>query len=83
MELIPALKYIPERWASWKEKLRDLRAREVAYSTRLLEGVRARLEGDGSAGEPCLMQTACERQEELNLSETTLRSACPSDHCPP
>ncbi|KAK7687148.1 hypothetical protein QCA50_009651 [Cerrena zonata] len=37
VDMIPILKYIPERWAPWKELCRDFRARQQKYFHRLQE----------------------------------------------
>ncbi|KAG9019271.1 hypothetical protein FRB90_004540 [Tulasnella sp. 427] len=82
LDLLPALKYIPESipwWvplpasvketirASWKEVCRDIRARHKVYYSKLLKPCQDRAK-EGLENRS-FMQSVCEKQEESGMSE--------------
>lgn len=67
LDLIPALKYIPERWAPWKTTLKDLRRSQREYYSGLMEETKHRMaRGDGNG---CFMQKILEQQEPFKLTD--------------
>lgn len=67
LDLIPVLKFVPERWAPWKTTLKDLRKRQRDYYFGLMDETKARMQrGEGNG---CFMQEILERQKELKLTD--------------
>ncbi|KAG8956747.1 hypothetical protein FRC04_000225 [Tulasnella sp. 424] len=67
LDLIPALKYVPERFAPWKTTLKDLRKAQREYYGGLMEETRQRMERGNGNG--CFMQKVLERQEDFKLDD--------------
>ena len=59
VDLIPIMKYIPERWASWKTEVKITRSLQRKLYFGLLEQVEARLQKGSSSG--CFMETVIEK----------------------
>lgn len=71
VDLIPSLAHIPERWAAWKTKLFGLESRQRIYYSKLLKDTQARME-KGVGGRADMLSIACEKQEELKLTEDAI-----------
>jgi hypothetical protein len=70
VDLIPILKKIPERFASWKAICSDVRNRQRKIYTRLLDQVERRMaRGEGNG---CFMETVSARAKEWNLDRENL-----------
>ncbi|KAG8899688.1 hypothetical protein FRC01_010414 [Tulasnella sp. 417] len=67
LDLIPALKHVPERFAAWKTTLKNLRSAQREYYGGLMEETKARMERGNGNG--CFMQKVIERQEEFKLTD--------------
>ncbi|KAF9647627.1 cytochrome P450 [Thelephora ganbajun] len=59
VDLIPIMKYIPERWASWKTEVKITRRLQRKLYFDLLEQVEARMQKGSSNG--CFMETVIEK----------------------
>jgi hypothetical protein len=69
VDIFPILKYVPERWASWKSVCRNLRYKQLSFYTSLLDECRHRLSGGHHIGVDSFMDTVVKRQEELGLPD--------------
>jgi hypothetical protein len=69
VDIFPILKYVPERWASWKSVCRNLRHKQLSFYTSLLDECRHRLSGGYHIGVDSFMDTVVKRQEELGLPD--------------
>lgn len=66
VDLIPILKYIPERWAPWKTTCREVKAMQHQLYFGLLDKAEMRLaRGEGNG---CLMEDVLQRLGELGMS---------------
>jgi hypothetical protein len=66
VDLIPILKYVPERWAPWKTICRKARELQRELYFGLLGEAEARLARGEETG--CFMENLIQRQEELGMS---------------
>jgi hypothetical protein len=71
VDLIPILKYVPERFARWKTQCRDVRIFERKVQDTLLQPVKDRLARDDGNG--CYMETVFSRAEEWKLDPELIR----------
>jgi hypothetical protein len=69
VDIFPILKYVPERWASWKSVCRNLRHKQLSFYTSLLDECRHRLTSGHRIGVDSFMDTVVKRQEELELPD--------------
>ncbi|KAG1854775.1 cytochrome P450 [Suillus tomentosus] len=67
VDLLPILKYVPERWAPWKRICREARTLQRRLYFGLLEEAETRLARGESTG--CFMEEVIQRQEELGMSK--------------
>ncbi|KAG9045811.1 hypothetical protein FS837_005601 [Tulasnella sp. UAMH 9824] len=67
LDLIPALKYVPERFAQWKTTLKNLRNAQREYYGGLMDETRQRMERGNGNG--CFMEKIMDRQEEFKLTD--------------
>ncbi|KAG1873184.1 cytochrome P450 [Suillus subluteus] len=67
VDLLPILKYVPERWAPWKGICREARTLQRRLYFGLLEEAEIRLARGESTG--CFMEEVIRRQEELGMSK--------------
>jgi hypothetical protein len=67
LDLLPALRHVPARWAPWKRIVRDLRARKMAFYGELLQQCRDRIAG--APGVDAFMDEVVRRQAELGLTD--------------
>ena len=65
VDLIPIMKYIPERWASWKTEVKITRSLQRKLYFGLLEQVETRLQKGSSNG--CFMEAVIEKGPEFGL----------------
>jgi len=66
VDLIPILKYVPERWAPWKVICRQARTLQRRLYFGLLEEVETRLARGDSTG--CFMEDVIQRRDESGMS---------------
>lgn len=66
MDLIPALKHVPEQWAPWKTLCKKVRALQRDLYFSLLSECETRIE-NGMRND-CFMEGVIDRQKELGLS---------------
>ncbi|KAG8898385.1 hypothetical protein FRC00_002875 [Tulasnella sp. 408] len=66
VDLIPALHYVPERWAKWKTLIRTQRERHGGFYDWLLGTVETRIEE--GRGNGCLIETLLSSKEELGIT---------------
>lgn len=66
IDLIPALRYVPERWAGWKRFCNQARERYRRFFGDLVDGCEARMH-DGK-GNGCFIETILEREHELGMT---------------
>ena len=71
IELLPFLKHVPERWASWKRVCTDIRTRQRKYYMGLLNRCRERIEKNKHNGS--YMEYLLEHGDEYNLDEREIR----------
>lgn len=66
VDLVPILRYVPERWAKWKTLCREVReaAGELHYG--LLDETEARMRA--GKGNGCFMEELLENQEQYGLT---------------
>ncbi|KAG8949193.1 hypothetical protein FRC04_008991 [Tulasnella sp. 424] len=76
VDLIPALHYIPERWAKWKTLIRVQRGRRWEFYNQLLRTVETRIK-EGRAND-CLMENLLNNQEELGITREMITCLGPS-----
>jgi hypothetical protein len=67
VDLLPILKYVPERWAPWKGICREARTLQRRLYFGLLEETEARLVRGESTG--CFMEEVIQRQKDLGMSK--------------
>jgi hypothetical protein len=65
VDLIPIMKYVPERWASWKTEVRVTRNLQRKLYFGLLEHVEAKIRNGSSNG--CFMETVIEKASGFGL----------------
>ncbi|KAG8901444.1 hypothetical protein FRB99_005302 [Tulasnella sp. 403] len=71
LDLLPILRYVPERWAPWKTACRSLRARHKEFYWKLLKPCQDR--AANGLETRSFMQSVCERMEEMGMTpEMTL-----------
>jgi hypothetical protein len=70
IDIFPILEWIPERWAQWKAKARDLKNAQEGVFRRMLMPVERRLE-EGTGNES-FMEEVYQRAEEWGLDEAAL-----------
>src|SRR5437868_4299243 len=65
VDLVPGLRYIPERWAPWKSECREVRRMQEKLYIGLLSHSEARLE----RGEECgsFVESLLQRKKDLQL----------------
>lgn len=66
IDLIPAFKYVPERWAKWKTFCNESRDRHRDYYDDLVGGCERRLQN--GKGNGWFIETLLERKEELEMT---------------
>ncbi|KAG1815836.1 cytochrome P450 [Suillus variegatus] len=66
VDLLPILKYVPERWAPWKRICREVRTLQRRLYFGLLEEAETRLARGESTG--CFMEEVIQHQEELEIT---------------
>jgi hypothetical protein len=70
LDLLPALRHVPARWAPWKRITRDLRARKMAFYGALLQQCRDRVaRANAGADADAFMDEVVRRQAELGLTD--------------
>jgi len=69
IDLVPILKYVPKRWASWKAGCKQVRTLQRRMYFGLLEEAETRLARGESTG--CFMEDVIQRREELGMSRET------------
>jgi cytochrome P450 len=67
MDIFPILKYLPERFASWKRECREVRAEKRAHLSRVIKPVEERLAKGEENGS--FMEVIYQRAKEWNLDE--------------
>lgn len=67
IDLLPVLRYIPERWAPWKTACAEVRKRQREVYFGLLSECQRRLAKGEENG--CYIEQVLMRQEEFGLSE--------------
>lgn len=67
LDLIPILKYIPERWAWWKTACRDIKARHRVYYGKLMKPCQDR--AVSGAESRCFIQSVLEKKQELGITD--------------
>ncbi|KAG8949194.1 hypothetical protein FRC04_008992 [Tulasnella sp. 424] len=66
IDLIPAFKYVPERWAKWKTFCNESKDRHRDYYSELVSGCESRIQS--GKGNGCFIETLLERKEELGMT---------------
>ena len=82
IEILPFLKYIPERWASWKSVCADIRTRQQKYYSDLLNRCRERIEKNKHNGS--FMEYLLEHGDEYNMDQKEIQCvvySVPSHWC--
>lgn len=70
VDLLPFLKYVPERWAPWKQACKHVRSLQRNLYFGLLDDCENRLrKGEGNG---CYMEEVIERQDALGLDHELL-----------
>ncbi|EIN06323.1 cytochrome P450 [Punctularia strigosozonata HHB-11173 SS5] len=69
VDIFPILKYVPERWASWKSFLRETGRLERAVYTSLLQECKDRVSDGRQTGLESFMDIIVKRQAELGLTD--------------
>ncbi|KAG9015639.1 hypothetical protein FRB90_004646 [Tulasnella sp. 427] len=72
IDLIPAFKYVPERWAKWKTFCNESRDRLRDYYAAVVSGCETRLQN--GKGNGCFIETLLERQKELEMTREMIAS---------
>ena len=67
VDVFPFLKYIPERWASWKGLCREVRSRQRKYYFSLLQSCHERIKSDKRNNS--FMEYLLENQKKYNFDE--------------
>ncbi|KAJ8690110.1 hypothetical protein PTI98_011569 [Pleurotus ostreatus] len=74
IDLIPALQYVPTRWAKWKQLSNQTKAIRNALFTELLEECEARLaSGRGLTG--CFIENVIENKVELDMDRDEIKAS--------
>ncbi|KDQ24173.1 hypothetical protein PLEOSDRAFT_1108627 [Pleurotus ostreatus PC15] len=74
IDLIPALQYVPTRWAKWKQLSDQTKAIRNALFTELLEECEARLaSGRGLTG--CFIENVIENKVELDMDRDEIKAS--------
>jgi hypothetical protein len=68
--LIPALKYIPERWASWKTRAREVRGLQSKFAFTMMDTCEKRVQ-EGKANEGYI-DAIIQRKADLGLTDEQL-----------
>lgn len=80
IDLFPILKYVPERWASWKTLAKRTRELQHDIYFRMLGQAERRLSEGASKGNDCFIERCLQNQEALGMNrEFVAYVAC----CPP
>jgi hypothetical protein len=66
VDLLPALNYIPERWAPWKRACKEIRKRQRELYFGLYEECEERIVRGEENG--CYMESVIEKREEFGMS---------------
>ncbi|KII89847.1 hypothetical protein PLICRDRAFT_40022 [Plicaturopsis crispa FD-325 SS-3] len=66
IDLVPILKYIPERWAPWKEEWREVRRLQGGFYRRMYADMEAAVERGEEVG--AFMEEVVKRREEFGLT---------------
>jgi hypothetical protein len=67
VDLLPILKYVPERWASWKSLCKEVRSLQSELYFGLLSECEERVAKSQSQTQLAFMDEVVERQKELGL----------------
>ena len=78
VDLIPVMKYIPERWASWKTEVKITRNLHRKLYFGLLEQVEARIQNGLSNG--CFMETVIEKGPGFKLDRDAVGCVFASEY---
>jgi hypothetical protein len=70
IDIFPFLKWLPERFASWKTACRELYQLQRGLLERMVQPVKDRLARDEGNG--CFMETLYQRAKEWDLDEEAL-----------
>lgn len=76
LDLLPFLKYVPERWASWKTLAREVRKEHHALYFGLLGECEARVASGRSDGQEAFMDEVVRRRTEFGLTREMAGSVC-------
>jgi hypothetical protein len=68
VDMLPFLKYIPERWAPWKSLCREVRRLQRELYFGLLEECEQRVASVSHGGQEAFMDGVVRRQAELGLT---------------
>uniref|UniRef100_A0A8H8CFE4 Cytochrome P450 n=1 Tax=Psilocybe cubensis TaxID=181762 RepID=A0A8H8CFE4_PSICU len=74
VDFIPALMYVPERWAPWKKMWKETQAMQHALYFKLFGEVEKRKRA--GMNDECFVANMLERQEELALERDTIAYIC-------
>lgn len=77
VDILPALKYIPERWAPWKKKCKELREQYLKLFSDLRDLCEIRVQSGKRNG--CYLEDVLDQQEKLGLSRAMVASVWLSD----
>lgn len=80
VDLIPILRYVPERWAPWKTLCRKVRSMQRELYLGLLDECEDRLRR--GVGNGCYMEDIFEKREELGLDREMVASVLDLDYSP-
>lgn len=69
IDLIPALKYIPEflPWGAWKGETREIKRLQREFYFGMVEGCKRRMKESGANG--CFMENILDMQDEYELTD--------------
>lgn len=70
LDMLPILKYIPERFARWKMLANTAKRLQYALYSRLFKDVKAKIENGQTNG--CWMETVVERGPSLGLDDDNM-----------
>lgn len=74
VDLIPILKYVPARWASWKRICSSIRTRQFEIYDSLLDTCAQRIANNTRSG--CYLEQVIEGQERLGVDWGIIRGSC-------
>ena len=66
VDLLPILRYVPERWAKWKGVCREMRVRQDGYYFGLLDSCDVRMQKEKQNG--CFMEHILQEKEKFGLT---------------